>query len=141
VGSDFGNRRCITGAKCVEQLLGLSLELIDVGSIGERARGQRGADHDELLPRPRLSSGRTPGVRSLGQKRVHLSFVRRPGPAFAKATAGLAEALRATAAFRDPASIDSTRWTQSFPRTRKRPDARIEHNKKGRLKAASTYAA
>jgi hypothetical protein len=64
-----------------------------------------------------------PGVRSLGQKRVHLSFVRRPGLVL------------------DPASIDSIRWTQSFPRTRMHPDARIEDNKKGRLKAASEYAA
>jgi hypothetical protein len=95
VRRDLGDSRRIAGAKRLEQFPGLTLQLIEIGTLGKRARWERASGHDELLSRLRRSVSRAPGVRSLGQKRVH----------------------------RDGGGAIAVRWTRSFPRTRERPDA------------------
>jgi len=77
-----------------EKLLRLAFELLQVRSLRKSAAGEGLSRHDELLSGRQLAV-HAPGVRSLGQKRVHRSH------RFA----------------------NRFRWTQSFPRTRRRPDA------------------
>lgn len=56
------------GLRGLKQLFRLSLQLLEIGMVSERAGGKR-SGHDELLPAKRF--GHAPGVRSHGLKRGH----------------------------------------------------------------------
>jgi hypothetical protein len=46
----LGDGRRIAGAYGIEQLFGLATKLIEIGSVGKRARRTRDSRHDEPLP-------------------------------------------------------------------------------------------
>jgi hypothetical protein len=108
----FGDRGAVAFAERFGKLLRLTFELLEIRPIAKRARWERLSWHDELLSGRRLAV-HTPGVRSLGQKRVHLQLSGgdpcTPPSSLHSARAG----------GKDPGA----RWTQSFPRTRQRPAA------------------
>src|SRR5215471_18538347 len=92
LGDSFGRRRSIG----FEQLLGLALELIDVGVLAHCTSG-RFLAHLSSFPDRASGTSRLPAVRSSGEKRVHLTTKREM----------------------------NLRWTQSFPRTWMAPRAPI----------------
>jgi hypothetical protein len=71
VGGHLDDRLGCLNAICVQKLLGLPFDLIDVGVLAHCASGRVYAlsSHDELLFRPCFSTSRAPVVRSPGQEK------------------------------------------------------------------------
>ena len=72
VGIHLRERVGVAGRECLQQLFGLAFELVEVGLCGQRADGRMlSAGMMSSFPGRALASAVAPGVRSLGQKRVH----------------------------------------------------------------------
>ncbi len=67
----FLRRGGISGAKGLEQFLGLPLELIEIGTVAKRTGGRCGTAHDELLFRLHQGSAAGPVSAHSGRKEGH----------------------------------------------------------------------
>ena len=94
-------------AERVQEFLRLPTELIEIGVLAQRASGRDSRGHDELLSW--AARWRRP-MRPVSARSGRKEFIEATG-------------CRSTA-----------RWTQSFPRTRRRPMRQVQHSRTGRFR-------
>jgi hypothetical protein len=68
---DFSDGRTVPADEAIEQLLRLASNLPEIRMWRKRASRKGPCGHDELFPATACAVTEAPGVRSLGQKRVH----------------------------------------------------------------------